>query len=109
MYPISELKRILSQTLTFHKQRIDCLARFLLGLFSVRTVNLSEIAVAFQGKAIKDSRYKRLQRFLKQVNFNSSEVARFIFNLFPLKNQKVYLTLDRTNWYWGKKNSMCSY
>ena len=103
MYPISELKRILGQTFTFHKQRIDCLAKFLLGLFSVRTVNLSEIAVAFQGKAQKDSRYMRLHRFLKQVNFDSQTLARFIFNLFPVKNQKVYLTLDRTNWYWGKQ------
>jgi hypothetical protein len=59
--------------------------------------------VAFQGKAQKDSRYKRLQRFLKQINFDSQALARFIFNLFPFKNQKVYLTLDRTNWYWGKQ------
>ena len=103
MYLISELTRILNQTFTFHKSRIDCLSRFLFGLFSVRTVNLSEIAIGFQSKATKDSRYKRLQRFLKQVNFNSQEVARFIFNLFPFKNKKIYLTLDRTNWYWGKQ------
>ena len=103
MYLISELKRILNQTFKFHKPRVDCLAKFLLGLFSVRTVNLSEIAVAFQGKAQKASRYTRLHRFLKQVNFDSLQVARFIFNLFPLKGQKVYLTLDRTNWYWGKQ------
>ena len=103
MYPLAELKRILGQTFTFHKSRIDCLAKFLLGLFSVRTVNLSEIAVAFQSKAQKESRYKRLHRFLKQVTFDSQTLARFIFNVFPFKHQKVYLTLDRTNWYWGKQ------
>ena len=37
-------------------------ATFLIALLRVRTVNLSELATAFSGKAQTDSDYKRLQR-----------------------------------------------
>lgn len=46
---ISELSRILSQQLNWHKSRRDCFAQMLLALFMVRSVNLSEIAVAMDG------------------------------------------------------------
>lgn len=58
---ISELSEILSQRLDWHKSRIDCFAQMLLALFVVRSVNLSEIAVAMNGdKASIESRYKRI-------------------------------------------------
>jgi hypothetical protein len=47
----------------WHKSRIDCLAKIVLALFQVRTVNLSEIALAMYGKAQVSSNYRRLQRF----------------------------------------------
>lgn len=60
---LSELSGILSQS---HKLRIDCFAQILLALFLVRSVNLSEIAVAMDDdKASIDSRYKRVYRFFK--------------------------------------------
>lgn len=65
MNKISELKRILGENFVWNKARIDCFARMLLALFSVRTVNLSEIAVAFAAKTEVNSRYKRLQRFFR--------------------------------------------
>lgn len=51
MDKINELKRILSENLPWNKARLDCFVRMLLALFVVRTVNLSEIAVAFTSKA----------------------------------------------------------
>ena len=47
----------------WNKARLFCLAGILLALITVRTVNLREIAVAFSGEALLDSRYKRLCRF----------------------------------------------
>ena len=63
MNRISELKEMLSDNLSWNKARIDCLARLLLALFAVRTVNLSELAVGFGAEAEISSRYRRLQRF----------------------------------------------
>ncbi len=47
MKRISELQDILSENLSWNKARLDCFVKMLLALFVVRTVNLSEIAVAF--------------------------------------------------------------
>ena len=75
----------------------------LVGLFFVRTVNLTEIAAAFEGKAKLLSRYRRLQRFFSGFEIDYQVIARFIFQLFDFK-AKIYLSMDRTNWQWGKKN-----
>lgn len=103
MDKISELKRILGENLAWNKARLDCFVRMLTALFVVRTVNLSEIAVAFSSKAEKNSRYKRLQRFFAHFKIDYTLIARLIFRLFFSDTQKVYLTIDRTNWYWGKQ------
>lgn len=103
MNKISELKQILGENFTWNKARLDCFARMLLALFIVRTINLSEIAVAFSSKAEINSRYKRLQRFFAKFKMDYDLVAKFIFKLFFSKDEKFYLTIDRTNWYWGKK------
>lgn len=100
---ISELSRILSEQLAWHKPRIDCFAQMLLALFKVRSINLSEIAVAMDSKnASIDSRYKRVYRFFSRFNIDFTVVARWIFFLFFNENQKVYIAIDRTNWFFGK-------
>lgn len=101
MSKVSELKRILGENFVWNKARLDCFSRMLLALFSVRTVNLSEIAVAFAAKAEINSRYKRLQRFFRHFEIDYAILAKWIFKLF-LANRQIYLTVDRTNWFWGK-------
>ncbi len=101
MKSISGLKKILSENLTWNKARIDCFARMLLSLFSVRTVNLSELAVSFPSKTKQSSRYKRLQRFFRGFQMDYVEIAKWIFRLFK-GGQKIYVVMDRTNWFWGK-------
>ncbi len=104
MNRISELKQILSDNLPGNKARIDCLARMLLALFSVRTVNLSEVATAFGSEAEISSRYKRLQRFFGQFKVDYVCLARWVFKLFFLDGDQGFnVVIDRTNWYWGKQ------
>lgn len=102
MNKICELRAILGKTFNWNKCRLDCFIQMLLALFVTRTVNLSELAVAMVSRAEIASRYKRLQRFFSQWRLDYDVIAKFIFNLF-FQNKKVYLTIDRTNWYWGKK------
>ena len=100
---ISELSGILNQQFNWHKSRIDCVAQMLMALFLVRSVNLSEIAVAMDGsKTTIDSGYKRIYRFFSQFEFDYTWIARCIYSLFFNKEHKVYLAIDRTNWFWGK-------
>lgn len=73
----------------------------LLALFVARTVNLSEIAVVMISRAEVSSRYKRLQRFFRSFCIDYNVIAKFIFNLF-FAGKDVYITVDRTNWFWRK-------
>lgn len=59
------LEQILAQNLSWNRARIKFLARFLVALFQVQTVNLAKIACVFSGSAKIASHYKRLQRFLR--------------------------------------------
>ena len=59
------LEQILAENLSWNRARIKFLARFLVALFQVQTVNLTKIACVFSGKAKIASNYKRLQRFLR--------------------------------------------
>ncbi len=101
MNKISELKDILSKNFAWNKARLDCFVRMLLALFTVRTVNLSEIAVDFYSTATVELRHKRIRRFFSQFVMNFDHLAKWIFHGFSL-TETEYLTLDRTNWFWGK-------
>jgi Transposase DDE domain len=103
MDKIGRLKKSLSQYFNWNKARLDCFARLILSLFAVRTVNLKEIALGFASSRQVDSRYRRLQRFFAQFKWDYCQLGRWLFLWFFKKDQKIYLIIDRTNWYWGKK------
>lgn len=75
----------------------------ILALITVRTVNLSEIALAFISDATPNSRYKRLNRFFAGFKVDILVIGRWLFKLFFPADKPVYLIIDRTNWYWGKE------
>lgn len=102
MDKISELRDILGGFLVWNKARLDCFTRMLLALFAVRTVNLRELALAFASDVQIDSRYKRLKRFLAQCDIDPLVIGRWIFRLFFEEGKSFYVTIDRTNWFWGK-------
>ncbi len=62
---IYSLEQTLSKNLNWNRARIKFLARFLVALFQVQTVNLAKIACVFAGDAKIASNYKKLQRFLR--------------------------------------------
>ena len=104
MLKTSELRRILGVHFNWHKSRLDCFLQILIGLFIVRTVNLREIALAIESNAKIESCYRRLKAFFTKFKINRIQIARWIFHLFVSKDgKKLYLSIDRTNWYFGKK------
>lgn len=68
---IYSLEQILSKNLSWNRARIKFLARFLVALFQVQTVNLAKIACVFAGSAKIASQYKKLQRFLRFFRLSS--------------------------------------
>jgi len=68
---IYSLEQILSENLNWNRARIKFLARFLVAVFQVQTVNLAKIACVFAGSAKIASNYKKLQRFLRFFRLSS--------------------------------------
>lgn len=101
---INELEANLKDTFGWHKSRIRCLIQIIVGLIAVRSVNLKELACVFTGETEMNSHYRRLQRFFAQVRFPRHALAQLLLGLFYPADEKVYLSMDRTNWKWGKAN-----
>ena len=100
MKHISKLATTLNQFLSWSKPRTECFSEMLLGLFVTQTVNLTKISCFFSGPACNPSKYRHVQRFFSDFTFDRNCVSQFIFRLFGLN--QVYLSMDRTNWKWGK-------
>jgi len=101
MEQVSELRDSLSYFLDWNKARLECLAQILRALLQVRTVNLTQIAAAFQTGVKEESCYRRVCRFFTCFSFDMSVIAVMVVKLF-LREGKWLLILDRTNWKWGK-------
>jgi hypothetical protein len=74
---------------------VKFLALFLVALFRVKTVNLSELATGFMGRAQLESNYKRLQRFFGGFEMSYARLARLVVALMEIPQPWV-LSVDRT-------------
>ena len=97
----SELSKSLKQHLFWNKCRIDCFAKMIVALLTVKTVKLTEWAQVFITNANPDSAYMRIKRFFRYFDLDGDALAKFIFHLFGFSGGRWYLTLDRTNWEFG--------
>lgn len=83
--------------------RIKFLALMLKALCKVQTVNFERLAIGFDSSAQCSSSLRRIQRFVAGFNLCEDLIAKFIFKLLP-DNEQVGLSMDRTNWKFGKAN-----
>lgn len=83
--------------------RIKLIAMFVRALCKVQNVNFEKLANAFDTKAHPGSSLRRIQRFISGFALDSDLIARLIFSLLPEK-ENLKLTIDRTNWKFGKTN-----
>ncbi len=81
-----------------------CFVNMLLALLATPTVNLSKLACVVFGEAQQSSRYCRIQRFFSKFPLDYQQIAGFIFKLFLVSDGQWYLSMDRTNWRWGKSD-----
>ncbi len=101
---IAKLTPIFNAQLKWNKARADLMSCFIIALLKIRTVNLAKIAVAMPGKAKTDSKYKRLQRFFAKSNFSMDDIAKLIVRFLPICDEEWDMSMDRSNWKFGKLN-----
>ena len=99
-----QLEDQLSKFFEIHLSRLKFMSRFLVGLIHLRTVNYAELALSLNGEIETDSNYKRIQRFFRGFNFPFESLSKFVWSLFDQRGCEIVLSLDRTNWKFGKKN-----
>ncbi|MEN8365751.1 IS4-like element ISAba1 family transposase [Acinetobacter baumannii] len=102
MTHLNELYLILNKSLKWNKSHLKCFALIMLVIILKQTCNLSSASKALPIKCLPQSFYRRMQRFFAGQYFDYRQISQLIFNMFSF--DQVQLTLDRTNWKWGKRN-----
>ncbi|MGK7899135.1 MAG: IS4 family transposase [Xenococcus sp. (in: cyanobacteria)] len=102
MNNINLIRKTLKPHLKWHGARLSFLALFLVALFRVKTVNLSELSTGFMGKAKAESNYKRLQRFLREFEIDYYTLAKLVMEMMSIP-EPWFLSVDRTQWQFGCK------
>ncbi len=101
---INELTSVLNAQFsgTFNLARVKLIALFICSLCKVQTVTFSKLANAFDCAADTSSSLRRIQRFIADFSLDGDLIAKLIFSLLPNKNDKLILSIDRTNWKFGQ-------
>lgn len=98
-----DLQTALTNSLPINAARIKCMVLLIVSLIKVQSVNFERLAEGFDNKVDLGSNLRRIQRFFAKFNLDKDLIAGLLFKILPVKD-KVRLTLDRTNWKFGKKN-----
>lgn len=80
-------------------RRIDLLARLIIALLQVCTVNYARLALALNDQVQVSSNFKRLQRFFRYFRFARRAYVQFVWQQFA--SQQTVLAMDRTHWKFG--------
>lgn len=99
---IDALSMRLSGGLALGNSRLETLCLLVIGIASVRTVNLSHICGEMPTQAKVESTYRRLQRFFQFVDLEQDWSARLVIRMLGLTGS-WNLCLDRTNWKIGRQ------
>lgn len=97
MFELNTLRTKLQPHLGWHGARTLFVAAFIMALFRRKTVNLSELAVAFPGRAKPESHYKRQQRFFRAFALDYAVIAKLVVAWMAIPEPWV-LAVDRTQW-----------
>lgn len=106
---VTKLARELIQNLpSLTKPRTDLIALAVLSLAVVQTSNLVRIAAAMSTDCKRASNYRRLQRFIDQVQWLPLEIMKLIVKWTGMQPPFVLL-IDRTTWLFGNQpiNILC--
>ena len=101
---INQLSDILNQTLGVHKNNCETVIDFAIAMQKARTVNLSLMVNYSQrlDKIQPESIYKSYQRLIHKTQINQGDLAKSIISMYGLEDCKLTLSMDRTNWRYGK-------
>lgn len=102
------IQSTLARGLDWNKARLDCMTSLIQGILHTRNINLACIAACEEldgpSEATESSKYRRFQRFFSNFDMPLQDVSRLIRRKIPMPSEGYTLSMDRTNWQFGKKH-----
>lgn len=98
------LKEELSRNFTGHGQRLKMMSKVILAVLKMCTVNFTQLALVLNPSVKFDSNFKRIQRFMKNYRFCQRSFMHLAWSLYGDEGQWIALSMDRTNWKFGRVN-----
>ena len=98
------LKEELSQNFNGHGQRLRMMGKLVLAVLKMCTVNFAQLALVINPSVQVDSNFKRIQRFMKGYRFCQRCFVQFAWSLYGTQGDWIALSMDRTNWKFGRAN-----
>ncbi len=98
------LKAKLSVHFLGQSQRLTMMSKLILAVLKMSTVNFSKLSLVLNPLVKKDSNFKRIQRFMKSYRFCQRCFVQFAWSLYGNQGDWIALSMDRTNWKFGKVN-----
>ena len=83
--------------------RVKLISHFIIALCKVQTVTFEKLANTFESSTNSKSSLRRIQRFIADYSLDSDLIARLVYDLLP-RQDKLILSIDRTNWKFGQTN-----
>jgi len=98
------LKEALSKVFIGHGQRLTMMSKLVLAVVKMCTVNFAQLALVLNVKVKPLSNFKRIQRFMKSYSFCQRCFVQFAWSLYGYQGQWIALSMDRTNWQFGRSS-----
>lgn len=98
------LKEELSKQFEGQSQRLMMLSKLIISIVKLGTISYSKLCLVINPLVKKSSNFKRIQRFMKAFKFTRKSYINFVWQLFTKPENWIALSIDRTNWKFGKHN-----
>lgn len=103
---MKDIEKALKEELCKHflgqGQRLTMMSKLIISVIKMCTVNYSKLALVLNPSVKISSNFKRIQRFFKDYSFCQRCYIQFAWALFGNTGDWIALTMDRTNWKFGK-------
>ena len=98
------LEKELKEHFKTHGRRMEMLVKLILGLLMLGSLNYSKLSKVINPRVQRSSNFKRVQRFMRYFNWSRRSYIQLVWSLFVGKKEFVLLSIDRTNWKFGRKD-----
>jgi len=92
----------LCAALPWKNARLECLGYLVVSILRNRTVNLVKLSAEASGDLKAESLYRRFQNFFLRFAMPFDDIARLVLAKIPMPEGGWVLSMDRTNWKYGK-------